>query len=105
MKARRVIHTVGPIYHEGSRGEAATLASAYRSSLQVARQEGLRTVAFPSISTGAYRYPLDEAAGVALGVVREELEKHPGSFEEVRFVLFDSRALAAYQGALQQLVK
>lgn len=100
MRARRVIHTVGPVWHGGDRGEAETLRAAYRSSLAVAREENLRRVAFPSISTGAYRYPLEEAAQLALQTVREELEAHPGSFEEVRFVLFGRPAYEAYQVAL-----
>ena len=100
MPARRVIHTVGPIWHGGGRNEAATLAAAYRSSLRVARREGLRTVAFPSISTGAYGYPVEAAAQVALNAVRAELESERGGLEEVRFVLFDERTLAAYREAL-----
>ena len=78
LKARAVIHTVGPVYSGGSRGEAELLASCYRRSLEVASGAGLKSVAFPSISTGAYRYPVDEAARVALGAVREFL-KHKTS--------------------------
>jgi O-acetyl-ADP-ribose deacetylase (regulator of RNase III) len=103
LPAGRVILTIGPIWHGGRAGEALILASAYRSSLSVAREEGLRTIAFPSISTGAYGYPLGEAAGVALTTVRAELEAHPGSLDEVRFVLFGERALEAYEAALGAL--
>jgi O-acetyl-ADP-ribose deacetylase len=104
LPARLVIHTVGPIWGGGTSGEDQTLASAYRSSLAVAREENARTVAFPSISTGAYGYPIDRAAAVALRTVRAELETHPGSFDEVRFVLWGQRALLAYEAALEALL-
>jgi O-acetyl-ADP-ribose deacetylase len=104
LPARLVIHTVGPVWGGGTSGEDRTLASAYRSSLAVAREEKARTVAFPSISTGAYGYPIDQAAGVALRTVREELEAHAGSFDEIRFVLWGARALLAYETALQGLL-
>jgi O-acetyl-ADP-ribose deacetylase len=99
LPAKHVILTVGPVWHGGTSGEARTLADAYRSSLAVARAEKARTVAFPSISTGAYGYPVDEAASVALTTVRAELEAYPESFDEVRFVLFGQSALNAYEAA------
>ena len=77
LRARRVIHTVGPVWGGGGQGEAAVLASAYRASLRVAHAEGLRTVAFPSISTGIYGYPVEAAAEVALATVRRELRGRP----------------------------
>jgi O-acetyl-ADP-ribose deacetylase (regulator of RNase III) len=101
LPARRVIHTVGPVWYGGDEDEAGTLARAYRSSLTVAREEGLRTVAFPSISTGAYGYPVDQAASVALAAVRDELQAHPGSFDEIRFVLFQQWTYEAYCRALE----
>ena len=102
LPARYVIHAVGPVWSGGRRGEAETLASAYRESLVLAMSEGLRTVSFPSISTGAYSFPVDLAAKVALGDVTSMLES--GSpLEEVRFVLFDRRTYDAYAGALQEL--
>jgi O-acetyl-ADP-ribose deacetylase (regulator of RNase III) len=104
LPARLVIHTVGPVWREGASGEEETLAKAYRSSLAVAREEKARTVAFPSISTGAYGYPIDQAAAVALATVRTEVEAHPGSFDEIRFVLWGQRALLAYEAALQALL-
>ena len=104
LPAKRVILTVGPIWAGGRAEEARILANAYRSSLSSARDEGLRTIAFPSISTGAYGYPLDEAAAVALATVRAELEAHPGSFDEVRMVLFGERTLEAFEAALGALV-
>ena len=101
LPARYVIHTVGPVWGGGRSGEAETLASAYRESLVLAMSEGLKTVSFPSISTGAYRFPVDLAARVALGEVASMLES--GSrLEEVRFVLFDRRTYDAYAGALQE---
>lgn len=99
LPAKRVIHTVGPIWRGGGRGEAQTLASAYTSSLEVARSNGLKTVAFPSISTGAYGYPVDEAAKVAVEAVIGYLKEHDW-FKEVRFVLFDESAYRAYDRAL-----
>ena len=100
MPARMVIHTVGPIWQGGRAGEAETLARAYRSCLRVARAEGLRSVSFPSLSTGAYGYPLELAAGVAMAAVREELAASAGDFDEVRFVLHDERSLEAFRGSL-----
>ena len=100
LRAHRVIHTVGPVWGGGGQGEAVLLANAYRASLTAARAERLRTVAFPSISTGIYGYPADLAAGVALAAVRQELEAVPDSFDEVRFVLFDTRTLDAFRVAM-----
>ena len=102
LKARHVIHTVGPIYgREGARA-AQLLASAYRRSLEVASQNGLKSIAFPSISTGAYGYPLEEAAPIALQTVVDSLKAHQG-IELVRFVLFDRHTLEAYQDALKKI--
>ena len=105
LRARRVIHAVGPVWGGGGQGEAEVLASAYRASLRVARAEGLRTVAFPSISTGIYGYPVEAAAAVALAAVRQELEATPNSFDEVRFVLFDARTLDAFRAAMERLAR
>ena len=104
LTAKYVIHTVGPIYHGGQRGEAQTLASAYRSSLELATQHGIKTVAFPSISTGAYGYPIDLAAPVALQTVMAYLSTHH-EIELVRFVLFGNAAYGAYESALQALLE
>lgn len=103
LPARRVIHTVGPIWHGGNHGEAEVLASAYRSSLARAREEALRTVAFPSISTGAYRYPIQAAANIALATVRDCIDAHPDAFDEVRFVLFSEGDYAVYEAVLAAL--
>lgn len=103
LAARYVIHAVGPIYHDDAQRAAPLLASAYRRSLEVAAQHGVRTIAFPSISTGAYAYPVDSAATVALETVIAYLRQHP-DIELVRFVLFDKDTLAAYQQALQTIL-
>src|SRR5678816_825451 len=87
LRARHVIHTVGPVYRAGGAREAELLASAYRRSLEVASANGIRSLAFPSISTGAYRYPIRDAAGIALMTVTAYLRDHP-EIELVRFVLF-----------------
>jgi O-acetyl-ADP-ribose deacetylase (regulator of RNase III) len=96
LPARFVIHTVGPVYRDGQHGEPALLASAYRRSLEVASEHGIRTIAFPSISTGAYRYPIADAARVALATVTEYLDAH-AEIEGVRFVLFSADDLAVYE--------
>ena len=100
LPARWVIHTVGPVYRDGRHGEPAALASAYRRSLELAIEHGLRSIAFPSISTGAYRFPIGEAAPIALGTVRQILAARPGTLELVRFVLFSAVDLHAYEAAL-----
>lgn len=103
LPAKRVIHTVGPVWQGGRKGEAVLLSAAYRSSLDRAREHGLRTVAFPSISTGAYRYPVDQAAREALRTVRDYLSAYPAAFDEVRFVLFSDADYDAYRAALVEI--
>lgn len=98
LKARYVIHTVGPVWRGGSRGEPSLLADAYRNSLRLAVSRGIRTIAFPSISTGAYGYPIEEASPIALRTVKEFLEENEG-LDEVIFVLFTARDLKAYLDA------
>jgi len=104
LKAKYVIHTVGPIYQGGAKGEAQILASAYRSSLELASQHGIKSVAFPSISTGAYGYPIELAAPIALRTAMEYLQSHP-EIELVRFVLFGRSAYEAYERALKSLLQ
>src|SRR2546421_1676007 len=103
LPARFVIHAVGPVYRDGRHGEPELLASTYRRSLEVAVEHGLRSVAFPSISTGAYRFPIAEAAAIALGTVVRFLLARPGTLTLVRFVLFGDADLAAYETALAAL--
>jgi O-acetyl-ADP-ribose deacetylase (regulator of RNase III) len=99
-----VIHTVGPIYRGGQRGEPEILASAYRSSLELASQHTIKSVAFPSISTGAYGYPIELAAPIALRTAMDFVRSHP-EIQLVRFVLYGRSAYAAYQRALADLEK
>jgi O-acetyl-ADP-ribose deacetylase len=102
LPSRHVIHTVGPVWHGGGAGEAEVLASCYRSSLALAASNGVQTVAFPSISTGAFGYPVRQAAQVALAAVRDVLAA--GSpVTLVRFVLFSADDLDAYGAALVAL--
>ena len=99
LPARYVIHTVGPIYRDGAHREPELLASAYRSSLELASEHGLKSVAFPSISTGAYGYPLEAAARIALATITDYLKEHR-EIGLVRMVLFGRRAYDAYADAL-----
>jgi O-acetyl-ADP-ribose deacetylase (regulator of RNase III) len=103
LRARFVIHTVGPVWHGGSGGEAELLASAYRESLQVAAENNLSSVSFPSISTGAYGYPVAEAAGVAMTAVASFAREKATSIGEVVFVLFDSATFESYLSALGEV--
>ena len=103
LPCKYVIHTVGPIYWGGQNNEAKLLESAYRNSLQVAVDHGIRTIAFPSISTGVYSYPLEEAAEIAIGTVNAFCMEHPDAFDIVRFVLFDERTKRAYEDAVRKL--
>ncbi len=100
LAARHVIHTVGPIYRGGDRGEAELLASAYRRSLEVAVEHGLESIAFPSISTGAYGYPIEEAAQIALTTVAAFLDEEE-RIKSVSFVLFSDADLAIYASELR----
>ena len=95
LPARWVIHTVGPVWHGGGQGEDRLLRDAYQNSLALAVEHGIRSVAFPSISTGAYRFPLERAAGVALAAVRNFVTTTP-SLDEVVFVLFHQTDLDVY---------
>jgi O-acetyl-ADP-ribose deacetylase len=99
LPARHVIHTVGPVYRDGKHGEPALLTRAYESSLALAAQHGLRTLAFPAISCGVYGYPLEDAARIAIETTARVLEKTP-TLESVRFVLFSERVHEAFEAAL-----
>jgi O-acetyl-ADP-ribose deacetylase (regulator of RNase III) len=102
LPASHVIHTVGPIYRGGTSREPQLLASCYRSCFELAQQYKLKTVAFPSISTGAYGYPIDDAAKIALGTSLDELKRIP-EIEKVYFVLFSEHDLAVYKRSLDSL--
>jgi O-acetyl-ADP-ribose deacetylase (regulator of RNase III) len=101
LKAKYVIHAVGPRYR-GNAEDAELLESAYRESMRLAAEAGCQSVAFPSISTGAYGYPLGEAAPIALRTVWEALEE-PSSVKRARFVLFDEATLGVFEAASRQL--
>ena len=101
LKARHVIHAVGPVWHGGGRGEAALLAGAYTSSLDLAKRHGLRSIAFPAISTGVYGYPLEQATAVAVASVRDWLAREK-ALETVIFAVFGAAAEEAYRDALRR---
>ena len=103
LPARYVIHAVGPVWRGGHQGEPELLASCYRNALRIASEQGLRTIAFPSISTGIYGYPVSLAATKALATVASFLSSEPKSPFRVRFVLFDALTFATYAGALDEL--
>ena len=100
LRARHVIHTVGPVYRDGDSGEPALLASCYRRSLELAREHGLRSIAFPAISCGVYGYPMDQAAVIAVRTCREFTRANPG-IDEATFVLSSGEALAVYRRLLE----
>ena len=102
LPAKFVIHTPGPVWHGGGQNEDALLASCYRSCLTLAAEHGLKTVDFPSISTGVYRFPLDRAAGIAIGTIAAFLREHP-EIERVRMVCFDAKTRGFYEAALRRL--
>jgi O-acetyl-ADP-ribose deacetylase (regulator of RNase III) len=107
LRARHVIHAVGPVWRGGGEHEPALLASAYRRSLEVAVRHGLRSISFPSISTGAFAYPIRRAAPIALRTVIEFLERERHDLDEVRVVLYpreDDRAYAVFAEVLEQIL-
>lgn len=103
LRVRRVIHTVGPVYKDGAHNEAAMLRSAYRRSLALAIANGLKSISFPSISTGAYGYPVEEASKIAVSSVIEFVKENAG-LDLVRFVLFSDRDLEVYSRALEAAI-
>ena len=102
LPARYVIHTVGPVYRDGSRNESTLLENAYTNCLNLASSKGIKSIAFPSISTGAYRYPLEDAAGIALSTAIHYLKENE-NIELIRFVLFGQNALDVYVRILKKL--
>jgi len=103
LKARHVIHTVGPIWHGGMHGEAELLAEAYRNSLKLAVSKGLKTIAFPSISTGAYGYPIEKACTIAITTVKRFLERED-KLDKVVFVLFSKHDLEIYRKRAKEIL-
>ena len=102
LPCRNVIHTPGPIWNGGAAKEEELLASCYRSCMQLALDHGIRSIAFPSISTGAYGYPLAEAAGIAVRTVKQFTAEHPGAFDLVKWVLFDDETFRVYADELKR---
>jgi O-acetyl-ADP-ribose deacetylase (regulator of RNase III) len=102
LKAKFVIHTVGPVYRDGLHNEPRLLGNAYKNSLKLASSKGIKSIAFPSISTGAYGYPLEGAAEIALNASISYLKEH-ADIELIRFVLFGQRTLEVYENKLKQL--
>ncbi|MBN1596066.1 macro domain-containing protein [candidate division FCPU426 bacterium] len=103
LPARNVIHTVGPIWREGASSPARILAMAYRSCLALADKMALHSLAFPSISTGAYGYPVAEAAAVALNTAKTYVEREQTGLEKIIFVLYSPGDYAVYRGTLENL--
>lgn len=103
LPARFVIHTVGPVYKNATSGEPELLASAYLSCLELAEKKGITSLAFPSISTGVYGYPIQDAVKIALGTVSDYLKQQPTGIVLVRFVLFSDNDFGVYQNALSGL--
>lgn len=103
LSCKHIIHTVGPVWNGGSHNEEELLANCYKNSLELAMKNQIRTIAFPSISTGIYAFPVDRAAKIAVSTVNQFLKENPGQFEEVLWVLFDDKTLAAYQEAVDLL--
>nr|WP_316968953.1 O-acetyl-ADP-ribose deacetylase [Candidatus Methanocrinis alkalitolerans] len=101
LPAKFVIHTVGPIWRGGGRGEEELLAKAYRSSLLLAEENGIETIAFPAISAGAYGFPMERASRIAVAEIRDFLEKN-GTIEKVLLVCFSERAKGCYRDALEE---
>lgn len=105
LKAKYVIHTVGPIWHGGNKGEAETLAGTYQESLKLATENQLKSISFPSISTGAYGYPVKQAARIALNTVASYLRNNITSVREINFVLYDHLTYESYLSALNEIAK
>lgn len=97
LPCKHIIHTVGPIWNGGNHNEDGLLADCYRNSLRLAVSNNIRAIAFPSISTGIYAFPVERAAKIAVNTVNDFLNENPGLFDMVMWVLFDDKTYAAYQ--------
>lgn len=104
LPAKYVIHTVGPVWQGGDKGERDLLSNCYRNTLTLALEHNIKTLAFPNISTGIYRYPKEEAATDAIAAVREFIAEHPGRIEEISFVCFDEENFRLYQKKLSYAI-
>lgn len=104
LEAKYIIHTVGPVYRDGASGEAELLASCHQQAIRLAEEHQLKSISFPAISTGAYGYPLQEAAQIAVNAVLDSLV-NTSNLVHVRFVLFDNSALKAYSRAAERVLK
>ncbi|HEV8638364.1 MAG TPA: O-acetyl-ADP-ribose deacetylase [Chloroflexota bacterium] len=100
LPATWVIHTVGPVWHGGNQGEPELLASCYRTVLAIARERGVRTIAFPAISTGVYGYPLEDATAIAVTEAKRFVDENPDALDRIVFVCFGQAAYDAYRRAL-----
>ncbi len=103
LPAKFVIHTAGPVWHGGNSNEEKLLADCYRNSLALAREHNLKSIVFPAISTGAYRFPIEQAAGIALNTTKVFLEENPGVFDKIYFILFSENDLRIYQNKFTEL--
>ena len=103
IPSKYIIHTPGPVWNGGKSNEEELLASCYQSCLELAVQNGVRSIAFPSISTGIYRFPLDKATKIAIGTAKEFVEENPEKLDVIKWVLFDDNTLKAYQDALDKI--
>ena len=103
IPSKYIIHTPGPVWNGGRTNEEELLASCYRSCLELAVQNGVRSIAFPSISTGIYRFPLDKATKIAIGTANKFVEENPEKLDVIKWVLFDDNTLKAYQDALDKI--
>lgn len=98
-----VIHTVGPVWNGGKKNEEELLAACYYNSMQIALENGIRTIAFPSVATGVYRFPVDLAAKIAVRTVAKFFKEHEGQFDLVEWVLFDEKTANAYEKEVKRL--
>ena len=103
LPCKYVIHTPGPIWYGGGRREPELLASCYRRCLEVAVENGVRSVAFPSISTGIYHFPLEKAAEIAVSTAKAFVDENPGKLDLIKWILFDDRTLQAYEDAIRDI--
>ena len=105
LPCKYVIHTVGPIWNGGKNREKELLSSCYFNSMKLASENGIRSIAFPSISTGVYRFPVELAAKIAVNTVNKFLQDHPDKFDLVEWVLFDSHTESVYEAEVERIKK